>query len=94
MPQSPPLSLFCLCLSGSHNQLNFPLAGHQFPAALYCNSKPLTQVNWLRFTTVQPERNFQMPKEEWKEAGERGAGEVENSLSAKFYALSNYPRVL
>lgn len=60
---SPSLSPY-LCLSGSHNQLNFPLAGHQFPAALYCNSKPLTQVNWLRFTTVQPERNFQMPKEE------------------------------
>lgn len=62
-----PLSHYlypALCLSGSHNQLNFPLAGHQFPAALYCNSKPLTQVNWLRLTTVQPERNFQMPKEE------------------------------
>lgn len=28
---------------------------------------------------------------EWWKAG---AGEVENSLSAKFYALSNYPRVL
>lgn len=102
---SLPLSLSpylypALCLSGSHNQLNFPLAGHQFPAALYCNSKPLTQVNWLRFTTttqrVQPEHNFQMPKQDRKSrrVGERGAGEVENSLSAKFYALSNYPRVL